>query len=66
MKDLTQFTNLYSVSKTLRFELKPVGATLGNIQKNGIIEKDTALAASYKKMKNTIDEFHKDFIERTL
>ena len=66
MKDLMQFTNMYPVSKTLRFELKPVGETLTNIQKRGIIDTDMARAESYKKMKKTIDEFHKDFIDRAL
>lgn len=66
MKNLAEFTNQYQVSKTLRFELIPQGKTLEHIQKNGIIETDTSLAASYKCMKETIDEFHKDFIERAL
>lgn len=66
MNDLTRFTNLYQKSKTLRFELKPVGETLENIQRSGVIERDTARAESYRKMKKTIDVFHKDFIDRAL
>ena len=31
MKDLEQFTNLYQVSKTLRFELRPEGETVKNL-----------------------------------
>ena len=65
MQNLAQFTNQYQVTKTLRFELIPVGET-ENIKKNGLLEKDSALAASYKKMKKTIDEFHKWFIEDAL
>lgn len=66
MKSLEQFTNLYKVSKTLRFELIPIGKTQENIEKNGVIEKDAALADGYKEMKKTIDEYHKAFIDRAL
>ncbi len=34
------FANLYSVQKTLRFELKPVGETLDRIVKSGLLEED--------------------------
>lgn len=47
------FTGLYPVSKTLRFEAKPVGATLENIIKSGILEEDTHRAQSYQKVKKT-------------
>ena len=30
---IDQFTGLYSLQKTLRFELKPIGKTLENVQK---------------------------------
>ncbi len=63
MKD---FTNLYSVSKTLRFELKPIGKTKENIEKNGILERDSERATAYKVVKKVIDEFHKSFIELQL
>ncbi len=63
MKDLSGFTGLYPVSKTLRFELIPQGETLSNIEKNGILEADRKLAEDYKKMKKTIDEYHKSFID---
>ena len=66
MKDLEQFTGIYQRSKTLRFELIPVGETLANIERSGILEADEKLADSYKKMKKTIDEFHKDFVEKAL
>ena len=32
-----KFTNRYAVSKTLRFELKPVGKTRENIERSGIL-----------------------------
>ena len=34
MKDLRQFIGIYPVSKTLRFELRPVGKTQEWIEKN--------------------------------
>lgn len=63
MKKLGEFSKLYPVSKTLRFELIPIGKTAETIAKNGIIANDTDLASSYKKMKKTIDRFHKSFID---
>ena len=57
------FTNLYQLSKTLRFELKPIGKTRENIEKNGILERDNERATAYKAVKKVIDEFHKSFIE---
>lgn len=66
MKSLNDFTNLYSLSKTLRFELKPIGKTLENIQKHGILENDNQRAKSYVEVKKIIDEYHKHFIEESL
>lgn len=60
------FTGLYPVSKTLRFEAKPVGATLENIIKSGILEEDTHRAQSYQKVKKLIDEYHKAFIDSVM
>lgn len=63
---MKNFTNLYQISKTLRFELKPIGKTLEHILKNGILDNDEHRADSYKKVKKIIDEYHKAFIERAL
>lgn len=60
------FTGLYSLSKTLRFELKPIGKTKENIEKNGILERDNGRAIAYKAVKKVIDEYHKTFIELML
>lgn len=60
------FTRLYPLSKTLRFELKPVGATLDNFLKSGILEQDEHRANSYQKVKKLIDEYHKVFIDRVM
>lgn len=66
MKDLRQFTKLYQVSKTLRFDLEPIGRTKENIERNGIVERDNKRAVSYKSIKKVIDEYHKAFIEQML
>ena len=60
------FTRLYPLSKTLRFELKPVGKTKENIEQNGILERDNERAVAYKAVKKVVDEYHKAFIELML
>lgn len=60
------FTNKYSLSKTLRFELKPVGKTVDWIKEKGLVSEDEQKAEFYKKAKKIIDEYHKVFIERVL
>ena len=59
---MKQFTNLYTLSKTLRFELIPIGKTLEYVQQNGLLTQDEQRADSYKKVKKIIDEYHKAFI----
>ena len=56
---MEHFTNLYPVSKTLRFELQPIGKTKENIEKNGILQRDEKRAEDYKIVKGLIDEYHK-------
>ena len=63
---LSRFTNLYQVSKTLRFELQPVGKTKENIEENGILMRDEKRAADCKIVKEIIDEYHKQYIEDRL
>ena len=63
---MKEFTNLYSLSKTLRFELQPIGKTLENINVNGFLTNDAHRAESYKKVKKLIDDYHKDYIEKVL
>lgn len=50
------FTNLYPVSKTLRFELIPEGETLHYLEKNGVLENDEKRNEDYKKLKKLMDE----------
>lgn len=61
-----QFTNLYPVIKTLRFELKPIGNTMDTIESNQVIHNDEKRADAYAKLKVTLDAYHKDIIEKVL
>ena len=62
----SDFTRLYSLSKTLRFGLIPVGDTLKNVIESDILKEDEQRAEDYVKVKNLIDEYHKAFIEDVL
>ena len=65
-KNLMKFTNLYSVSKTLRFELKPIGETLRNIHKGNFLKADEKKVDDYQDVKKIIDNYHKYFIDDVL
>lgn len=57
------FTNEYSLSKTLRFELKPVGRTLELIKENKLIEEDKEREKEFNRVKEIMDEYYKYFID---
>ena len=61
-----QFINRYSLSKTLRSSLIPVGKTEDSFNKNLLLEKDKQRAENYEKVKGYIDRFHKEYIESVL
>jgi hypothetical protein len=60
------FTNLYSLSKTLRFELKPTEKTNQLLHENGIIQTDKARHESFGHAKKVLDEIHRFFIADSL
>lgn len=62
----SELTNLYSVSKTLRFELKPQGSTLDWMNKKGLLQMDETKKEAYKKLKVYFDLFHREFIDKSL
>lgn len=62
MKTLDELTGLYNLSKTLRFELKPVGKTLEHIEEKGFLTQDKQRDKEYQLMKKIIDRYHKAFI----
>jgi len=57
------FTHLYELQKTLRFELIPVGRTKELLEKNHVFEKDEKIAENYKDVKKYFDRLHKEFIK---
>ncbi len=63
---LADFCHQYSLSKTLRFALRPVGETEQFIANKGLLEEDEERVEKYKQAKKIIDEYHKDFINRSL
>lgn len=67
MSDLYSNLNyMYDLSKTLRFELIPIGKTLENIKNSAILEKDEHRAKIYKQVKKYCDNYHKSFIDKCL
>lgn len=66
MKSMKDLTGQYSLSKTLRFELKPIGKTLEHIEQKGLLTQDEQRAEEYELMKGIIDRYHKAFITMCL
>lgn len=66
------FTNLYSLSKTLRFELIPVGETADYLEDfksqhlKDFIKQDQQRAKDYLIIKEVIDDYHRSYIEEKL
>jgi len=61
-----EFTNMYSISKTLRFKLKPIGKTFDNIKKKGLIEEDKDREKGFNNIKKIMDDYYRYFIEKCL
>ena len=66
MKHLSDFTHKYSLSKTLRFRLVPIGKTDEFISRQQFIESDERRNSESKKIKGFIDQYHKAFIQDVL
>lgn len=67
------FTGKYALSKTLRFELKPIGETLQKMRENlGFDEKlqtffkDQEIENAYQALKSVFDKLHEEFITASL
>ena len=68
-----RFTRLYSLSKTLRFELKPVGKTLENMREHLRYDEklqtffaDQEIEDAYQTLKPILDTIHENFINESL
>ena len=81
MKNFDDFTNLYSLSKTLRFELKPEGKTEKTFKDwleelksmepasgtdGNLFIKDKKIKEAYLAIKPIMDKLHEQFIEMSL
>ena len=66
MKKIDNFIKYYSVSKTLRFSLLPVGSTEENFNNKLLLEEDKERAVGYDKVKSYIDDCHRQHIESVL
>ncbi len=63
-KTLADFTKIYQVSKTLRFELQPVGETGEHLKKNKLFDHDRMRNEAYPEVKKILDGEHKKLLER--
>ena len=66
MKKIDQLTNQYSVSKTLRFKLIPIGETEKYFTERQCLERDENLSKSYESVKQIIKEYHRFYIDDCL
>jgi len=69
----SNFTNLYQLQKTLRFELKPVPRdgetpeeTLNRLKSSAFFMNDSRRESAYAEVKTIIDDFFRDFIDISL
>ncbi len=60
------FTGLYEINKTLRFELKSVWETLNSLEKDWVIQKDKEVEENYNKIKVFFDSLHREFVKQSL
>lgn len=60
------FINLQTMSKTLRFELQPMGNTQDIIDEQEMLKEDFERSEYYPMVKRMIDEEHKKFIDAAL
>jgi len=61
-----EFTNQYALSKTLRFELKPVGYTQNMLEEAKVFEKDETIQKKYEATKPYFDRLHREFVREAL
>ena len=61
---MSDFTGMYKLSQTLKFELRPIGATAENLEKSGLLEQDFKRADDYSAVKCFLDDQHKKFLAK--
>ena len=62
-KDFSKFTQKYSLSKTLRFELKPIWKTQQMLDGNKVFLTDKSIKDKYIQTKPFFDRLHRDFVK---
>ncbi len=66
MNGFDEFTGLFPVNKTIRWELRPVGQTAKIMEQEGFLERDRSRKDSYKVVKGLADECYRRFIDENL
>ncbi len=61
-----KLTHKYSLSKTLRFELRPVGNTAQMLIESGVVQLDEQRKQNFEKTKPYLDRLHQEFITESL
>ena len=64
--EMNEFVNQFPISKTIRFELKPYGASMENLIASNLLGEDKTRAEHYVVIKKAIDDFHRKFINEML
>ncbi len=62
----SKLVNLYPLTKTLRFELKPVGDTQRFLEEDNVFQIDKVILDKYLKTKLYFDRLHRDFVQDAL
>ena len=60
------FTNLYEIPKTLRFELRPREKTKIQLENDWVVKKDKQIEKDYHEIKKFLDLIHIEFVEKSL
>lgn len=63
---INEFINMYNLSKTLRFSLIPYWETEEYFMERHLLDEDEVRAENYTKVKEYMDRYHRDFIEKVL
>lgn len=66
MDGFCDLTKQFKVTKTLRWEIIPVGKTAENMDANGFLSDDKDKHAAYQKVKSMADDYYRYFIDECL